>query len=66
MRGEYLQDLGDEYHTQIYTKALTEMDYCQRVFSADVFSSISAKESLEIFNMDWNRTIWLLVVPIWL
>lgn len=57
MRGEYLQDLGREYHTHIYTKAIIEMDYYQSVFSAilgtaDVFFSISVKESLEIFNMN--------------
>lgn len=37
----------------IHIKALTERDYCQRVFSAilrtaDVFSSVSGKESPEI------------------
>lgn len=55
--------------TPTHTKALTEMGYCQRVFSAslrpdDVFSFISGKESPEIFIMNWNRNIELLMVQI--
>jgi len=59
-----------ENHTHIHSKALKETDYCQRVFSAilstaDV-SSISGKESSEIFIINWNRNIELLIVPIYL
>lgn len=63
IRGEYLQGVGCENQAHIHAEALTEMGCCQRAFSAilstaGVFSSVSGKESLEIFTINWTRAAY--------